>query len=112
MNINSYYSKSGTDLIEKYIQSLTMDEQIDAYDVLGQLEQGNLETLVIKHWEGKVQEVYFYKHNRIFYVVADKENIYLLHACRKQKNKTERKDVKIIKERAKELSNVLKKKIL
>lgn len=112
MKINSYYSKNGTDLIEKYIQNLTMDEQVDAYDVLRQLEQGKTDTLFIKRWEGKVQEVYFYKHNRIFYVVADKDNIYLLHACRKQKNKTEMKDARIIRARAKELSKMLEKKII
>ena len=36
----------------------------------------------------------FYKHNRIFYITVDKDNIYLLHACKKQKNKTEKKDKK------------------
>ena len=112
MKIQSYYSQNGTDLIEKYIESLTIEEQVDALDVLLQLEKGNTDTLVIKKWEGKVREVYFYKHNRIFYVVADAENIYLLHACRKQKNKTEKKDCKIIISRAKELAKEIGKKII
>lgn len=111
MVIHSYYSKNGTDMIEKYIEGLTLDEQIDAYDVLKQMEDGHTETLNIKKWEGKIQEVYFYKHNRIFYVVEDGENIYLLHACRKQKNKTEKKDCKIIRTRAKELSKIIGKRI-
>lgn len=109
VKIHSYYSKNGTDLIKKYIDGLTLDEQIDAYDVLRQLEKGSMETLTIKRWEGKVQEVYFYKHNRIFYVVVEGTKIYLLHACRKQKNKTERKDSSIIRSRAKELEKYLKK---
>lgn len=112
MKIHSYYSQSGTDLIEKYIDGLTVEEQVDAYDVLKQLEEGSTDTLIIKKWEGKVREVYFYKHNRIFYVVADEDSIYLLHACRKQKNKTEKKDCKIIVSRAKELSREIGKKII
>ena len=39
----------------------------------------------------KVYEVYFQKHNRIFYIAVDKENIYLLHACHKQKIKQKEK---------------------
>ena len=62
--------------------------------------------------EWKNLKVYFYKHNRIFYIVAEEENIYLLHACRKQKNKTEKNDSKIIIGRAKELSKVIGKRII
>lgn len=107
MIIHSYCNRSGTDLIKRYINGLTREEQADAYDVLKQLKEGRTETLTIKRWEGKVQEVYFYKHNRIFYIVADGENIYLLHACRKQKNKTEKKNIAIIRKRARELEKEL-----
>lgn len=108
VKVHSYYNKNGTDLIRKYINELTLDEQIDAYDVLEQLEKGNTETLTIKKWEGKIKEVYFYKHNRIFYVVVEGESIYLLHACRKQKNKTEKKDAYVVRTRAKELERYLR----
>lgn len=60
----------------------------------------------------KVYEVYFQKHNRIFYIAVDKENIYLLHACHKQKNKTERKDKKLVRKRASELGGQLGKKFI
>jgi hypothetical protein len=36
----------------------------------------------------------------------------MLHACRKQKNKTEQTDSGIVVKRAKELGNVLSKKII
>lgn len=62
-----------------------------------------------KKWSGKIWEVYFRKHNRIFYVSIDRTDIYLLHTCRKQKNKTEKKDKNIVIKRAKELGNLLKK---
>ncbi len=45
-------------------------------------------------------------------MVAEEENVYLLHACRKQKNKTEKKDSRIIIARAKELSKIIKKRII
>ena len=41
--------------------------------------------VLFKRWEKKVYEVYFQKNNRVFYITVDKENIYLLHSCRKQK---------------------------
>jgi len=44
--------------------------------------------------------------------MKDKENIYLLHACRKQKNKTEKKDAHIVRKRAKELNKMLGKKFI
>ena len=112
MKIQYYYSRNGTNLIEKYIDSLTYDEQINANEVLRRLKEEETDALTIKRWQGKIKEVYFYKHNRLFYVVADKENVYLLHACRKQKNKTEKHDCKVVISRAKELSKELGKKFI
>ena len=45
----------------------------------------------------------------MFYIAVDSNNIYLLHACRKQKNQTEKKDKKIVIKRAKELGKALGK---
>lgn len=73
------------------------------------MENGEFDKIRFKRWEKKVYEVYFQKDNRIFYIVVDKENIYLLHSCRKQKNKTEKTDVKIVRKRAKELGKQLGK---
>ena len=71
-----------------------------------------MDELQIKPWQGKVWEVYFYKHNRIFYITIHGNEVYLLHACRKQKNKTEKTDVQIVKSRAKELESLLKISII
>ncbi|MEE1314630.1 MAG: type II toxin-antitoxin system RelE/ParE family toxin [Faecalimonas sp.] len=108
MKIHSYKSASGKDFIMDYIMKLTEDEKVDALSVLENMENDNMSSLITKRWQGKVWEVYFRKHNRIFYVVADGTDIYLLHACRKQKNKTEKKDKNIVKKRAKELGDVLR----
>lgn len=96
-------------MILEYIKSLSDDEQVDGFSVLEYLENDELNKVKFKRWEKKVYEVYFYKHNRIFYVVADGDNMYLLHACKKQKNKTEKKDKKIVIKRAKELGSILGK---
>lgn len=112
MILHPYYSNSGRNLIYEYIDSLSVDEQVDGYSVLQHLERGEFDKIFFKQWEKKIYEVYFQKHNRIFYIVADKENIYLLHACRKQKNKTEKKDAGIVRKRAKELNAILGKKYI
>lgn len=112
MNLNYYYSKSGKNLILDYIDSLPNAERIDGYSVLECLEEGKIEQVLFKHWQEKIYEVYFYKHNRIFYVMKDNDNMFLLHACRKQKNKTEKKDKKIVETRAKELGKIFGKSFL
>lgn len=109
MTLHSYFSSSGRDLILDYINSLPEDEKTDGLSVLELMENGEFDKIRFKRWEKKVYEVYFQKDNRIFYIVIDRENIYLLHSCRKQKNKTEKTDVKIVKKRAKELGKQLGK---
>ena len=109
MTLHSYYTNSGKDLILDYINNLPEDEKTDGFSVMECMENGEIDKIRFKRWEKKVYEVYFQKHNRIFYITVDKENIYLLHVCRKQKNKTEKTDVKIVRKRAKELGNYLGK---
>ena len=48
----------------------------------------------------------------MYLLEVDKDNIYLLHACRKQKNKTEKTDAEIVRKRAKELGKQLNKKFI
>lgn len=112
MKVHSYYSSSGKDLILKYIEGLSVNERVDGYHVLECMEQDRMDELKIKPWQGKVWEVYFYKHNRIFYVTIHRDEIYLLHSCRKQKNKTEKNDCKIVTARAKELEDELNIKLI
>ena len=86
MTLHSYYTNSGKDLILDYINNLPEDEKTDGFSVMECMENGEFDKIRFKRWEKKVYEVYFQKHNRIFYITVDKENIYLLHVCRKQKN--------------------------
>ena len=112
MKVHTYENSSGKDLIKKYIDKLSKKEQVDGYSVLQAFEDDRIDELNIKPWQGKVWEVYFYKHNRIFYVTIDNEDVYLLHACRKQKNKTESTDKNIVISRAKELGRLLNKSFI
>ena len=112
MELHYYQTESGKNLILEFIESLSLDEQVDGYSVLECLEEGSLDQIRWKHWKKKIYEVYFYKHNRIFYVWPENDRIYLLHACRKQKNKTEIKDKKIIEARAKELGKTMGKSLI
>lgn len=109
MNIYNYEMNSGKDLIMDYLNSLSEDERVDGLMVIECMKNNEFDKILFKRWEKKVYEVYFRKHNRIFYITVDANNIYLLHACRKQKNKTEKNDVKIVKKRAKELGKMLHK---
>lgn len=112
MKIHTYRSVSGRDLITEYIDTLTEVEQVDAFSVLKCMEKGEFDKIQFKQWQKRVYEVYFYKHNRLFYIIADGDNLYLLHACRKQKNRTEKKDKNIVIKRAKELEKELGKKFI
>ena len=103
MVLHNYQSNSGRDLIMDYLNSLPEDERLDGLSVMEHMRSNEFNKILFKRWHKKIYEVYFKKHNRIFYITADSENIYVLHACRKQKNKTEKKDSEIVKKRAKEL---------
>lgn len=109
MVLYHYCSSSGKDLILDYIESLPNDQKVDGFSVLQCLENDEMDKIKFKQWEKKIYEVYFYKDNRLFYVVTDKKDMYILHACRKQKNKTEKKDRQIVIKRAKELGRQLGK---
>ena len=112
MNVHHYSTAGGKDLILDYINNLSKAEIIDGLSVLDKFENDELDTLLIKTWQGKINEIYFYKHNRLFYVVVDGKDAYMLHACRKQKNKTEKRDSDIVIKRAKELGEELSTKLI
>lgn len=112
MKLHYYESDAGKNLVFEYIDSLSKEEQVDGYSVLECLQNDKFAEVNFKRWYKKVYEVYFYKHNRIFYITVDKDNIYLLHACKKQKNKTEKKDKRIVEVRAKELGKELGKRFI
>jgi phage-related protein len=112
MELHHYETAGGKDLIMTYIEKLSKLEQADGLSVLKKLAQEKFDELTIKTWRGKISEVYFYKDNRIFYIIVDGKDMYLLHACRKQKNKTEDNDSDLVIKRAKKIGDELNKKFI
>ena len=112
MNVHKYKTTGGKDVIIDYINSLSKVERVDGLTVLKCLEENRMDELTIDRWQGKVYEIYFYRHNRLFYVAIENTDAYLLHACRKQKNKTEKADSDKVIRRAKEVGEKLGKKFI
>ena len=112
MQVHNYETAGGKDLIQEYLDKLSGDEAVDGASVIEKLNDDKLDELKTSHWQGKVYEIYFFRHNRIFYVTIEDTDIYLLHACKKQKNKTEKKDADIVIKRAKELGKKLNKNFI
>jgi len=106
MILHFYKTLNGKNIIFEFINSLSKEEKAEAFYVLSVLEEGTrdiLNHLDIKHFQGKIYEIKFRKHNRLFYILKDDRNMYILHGCKKQKNKTELKDKNLVIKRSKEI---------
>ena len=103
MNVYTYKTQGGKDLILTYLDDLSKIECVEGYKILETLEKEGLQGLITRQLQSKLWEIKFYRHNRIMYVVVDKDNIYLLHACKKQKGKAEKFELETALKRMKEL---------
>jgi len=105
VNVHHYCTRGGKDLILEYIDSLPLNEKAAGLNILYKLEKDGrlaldiLNTRLIKE---KLREIKFGR-NRIMYVLVDNDNIYLLHAFKKQKNKTEKFEKETALKRAKQI---------
>ena len=93
MNVHHYVTRGGKDLIFEYIDGLPKNEKAEGLIILEKLEDEGLAALDVlntRQLRGKLWEIKFYDNNRIMYVVADGDNMYLVHACKKQKGKAEK----------------------
>lgn len=102
MQIHDYFTMSGKNAIKEHLSSLPYAERAEGYSIRHKIvERGTmaLEALDTRQLKGKLWEVKF-SQNRVMYAIADSENIYFLHACKKQKGKAEKFELdKAIKER-------------
>ena len=92
MRIIDYTTTGGKNLIQEYFNGLTNKEQLEAYKIRQRIYHDGfvtLEALNTHQLKGKLWEIKF-SANRIMYVVQDGESVYFLHACKKQKGKTEK----------------------
>lgn len=103
MNVYTYKTAGGKDLILDYFDSLPKVESVEGYRILETLEAEGIDGLVTRQLRSKLWEIKFYRHNRIMYVLVDKDNIYLLHACKKQKGKAELFEIETALRRMKEI---------
>ncbi|AYO31966.1 type II toxin-antitoxin system RelE/ParE family toxin [Biomaibacter acetigenes] len=114
MNVHTYETAGGKDLILSYIDELPKKERAEWLTILQRLEKEGLKALYIldiRQLIGKLWEIK-HKNNRIMFVVTDGNNIYLLHACKKQKGKAEKFEIGKAIRRLKELEKVTGRKLL
>jgi len=105
MDIHDYITSGGKNLIKEYISTRPMDERREIYKMRHEIILNGMlafQTLNTRQLRGKLYEIK-YSSNRIMYVIRDEENVYFLHACQKQKGKTEKFEINTALERAKEL---------
>lgn len=105
MNIYRYTTAGGKDVIDTYIKGLPKKVQYEYNSILILLEEEGMNALQVlntKTFQGQIREIRF-DQQRLFYVIQDGDNLYILHACKKEKNKTEKVDKNIVINRAKEL---------
>ncbi len=106
MQIHTYKTAGGKDLIIDYLDNLPLKEQAEGYHIISLLESEGMEAfefLKTRQIEGKIWEIKFYRHNRFFYMLVNTDNIYLLHVCKKQKGKAEKYEIDKVRVRAKEI---------
>lgn len=106
MNIFHYETSGGKDLIAEYLDNLPADESAEGYRILDLLEDEGLDALdglITRQLKSKLWEIKFNYKDRFMYVVADRDNFYVLHACKKQKGKAEQFELNKAIRRAKEL---------
>jgi len=92
MKIIDFINEGGKNVIKEYLSSLPKKECTEGYKIRHRIWNDGLlalEALDTRQLRGKLWEIKF-SDNRIMYVLKDKDSIYFLHACKKQKNKAEK----------------------
>ena len=104
MDIIDYCTQGGKNLIKEYLSSLPISERTYGYGIRHKIIKDGLKAfdgLNARQIQGKLWEIKFFD-NRIMYVILDKDSVYFLHACKKQKGKAEKFEFEKALYRAKE----------
>ena len=104
MTIHDYYTEGGRNLIKEYLSGLPVAARTYGYGIRHKIIQEGLKAfdgLDTRQLQGKLWEIKFID-NRIMYVILDKNNVYFLHACKKQKGKAEKYELDKAIKRAKD----------
>ena len=105
MEIHDYVTIGGKNLIKEYISTRPMNERREIYKIRNEIILNGLTAFQeqnTRQLRGKLYEIK-YGANRIMYIIKGGDNVYFLHACQKQKGKTEKFDIGTALGRAKEL---------
>lgn len=106
MDIHDYTTAGGKNVIKEYIGTRPMEERRVIYKMRHEIILNGysaFQELNTRQLRGKLYEIK-YSDNRIMYVIKDGDNVYFLHACAKQKGKTEKFELETAINRAKELN--------
>ena len=89
MNIYYYHSKGGKNIVLEAINALETRDRAEAYYVLRFIEEYGMDALNTLNTRKIFQKIYALKfdQNRIFYSIVDRDNLYILHVSKKQKQK-------------------------
>jgi len=104
LQIHDYHTAAGKNLIKEYLSTLPKKEMYIGYNIrhkIGSKGFTVLQELDTRQIRGKMWEIKF-SQNRIMYIVADIDNIFFLHACKKQKGKAEQHEIDTAIQRANE----------
>lgn len=92
MKIHDYCTSNGKNLIKEYLHTLPKPLQAEGYAIRHKIISEGLDAfsyLNTRQLIGKLWEIKF-GTERIMYMIADSENTYFLHICKKQKGKSEK----------------------
>ena len=103
MNIYDYTTAGGKNLIMDYIERLPNSSRTEIFAARQLIYERGAEAfnlldtrqLYKKLWEIKISQ------ERIMYVIRDRDSVFFLNICKKQKGKAEKKELEKAKYRAK-----------
>ena len=102
MNIYDYTTSGGKNLIMEYIEKLPDALKAEVLDVRQLICEKGIEAFKLlvtrqlykKLWEIKISR------ERVMYVIKDRESVYFLNICKKQKGRAEKQELEKSKKRA------------
>ena len=105
MKLFLYETSGGKNLIIEYIKNLEKSERSGLYDIIRRLKLEGMSFLKkqdTRQLKGKLWEIK-YKQNRMMYVLIEGDKIYVVHICKKQKQKAEKFEIELALRRLKEI---------
>ena len=102
MDIYDYTTSGGKNLIMEYIEDLseaTKTEVLETRQLIRDRGMAAFPLLMTRQLYKKLWEIKI-SQERIMYVILDKESVYFLNICKKQKGKAEKKEIEKAKKRA------------